>query len=482
MEIISSADQGKTGIVARLKSVFGRLKAKAADVGKGMKKIGQDDPRIIVHSVKVALALTIVSLFYYFRPLYDGFGPSGMWAVLTVVVIFEFTVGATLSKALNRGLATFLAGSLGIGAEYLASLFGEKGEPIVLGFLVFLLAAASTFTRFFPHIKKKYDYGVLIFILTFSLVAVSGYRVEKIIELAHQRLSTIIIGGATCMIISIFLCPVWAGEELHNLIALNLEKLATFLEGFGGEYFANSEDGKSAALSKDDQSCLVGYRSILNTKATEESLANFAWWEPRHGQFRLRHPWKLYLKVAVLVRQCAYQIETLNGYINSELKGQGTSELETKIEEPCTRMSSESAKALKELASALKTMTHPSAADIHVQNCKTAVDDLKDALEAFTLGKSDLLEILPAVTVASILNDVSKCVQKIAESTHEISDLASFKRVNSMVAPDLKLQLLHRGSVKPIAAGGHVVIRVHQTSCSDSPEDTNSRAKKAMEV
>ncbi|KAK3028944.1 hypothetical protein RJ639_037608 [Escallonia herrerae] len=139
MEIISSADQGKTGIVARLKSVFGKLKAKAAGVAKGMKKIGQDDPRRIVHSVKVALALTIVSLFYYFRPLYDGFGPSGMWAVLTVVVIFEFTVGATLCKALNRGLATFLAGSLGIGAEYLASLFGEKGEPIVLGFLVFLL-------------------------------------------------------------------------------------------------------------------------------------------------------------------------------------------------------------------------------------------------------------------------------------------------------------------------------------------------------
>ncbi|KAK3028943.1 hypothetical protein RJ639_037607 [Escallonia herrerae] len=338
-------------------------------------------------------------------------------------------------------------------------------------------AAASTFTRFFPHIKKKYDYGILIFILTFSLVAVSGYRVEKIIELAHQRLSTIIIGGATCMIISIFLCPVWAGEELHNLIALNLEKLASFLEGFGGEYFANGEDGKSATLSKDGQSCLVGYRTILNTKATEESFANFAWWEPSHGQFRLRHPWKLYLKVAVLVRQCAYQIETINGYINYELKA--TSELETKIEEPCTRMSSESAMALKELASALKTMTHPSAADIHVQNCKTAVDDLKDALEAFTLGKSDLLEILPAVTVASILTDISKCVQKIAESIHEISDLASFKRVNLMVAPDLKLQLLHRGSVKPIADGDHVVIRVQQTSCSDSPEDRTSQAKAA---
>ena len=91
--------------------------------------------------------------------------------------------------------------------------------------------AAASFSRFFPNIKRRYDYGILIFILTFTLVSVSGYRVEKLITLAHQRLSTIIFGGATCVIISICVCPVWAGEDLHNLIVLNLEKLASFLEG-----------------------------------------------------------------------------------------------------------------------------------------------------------------------------------------------------------------------------------------------------------
>lgn len=54
---------------------------------------------------------------------------------------------------------------------------------------------------------------------------------EQIFELAHQRISTILIGAATCMIISIFLYPVWAGEDLHNLVATNIEKLANFLEG-----------------------------------------------------------------------------------------------------------------------------------------------------------------------------------------------------------------------------------------------------------
>lgn len=88
--------------------------------------------------------------------------------------------------------------------------------------------------RFFPNIKRRYDYGVLIFILTFSLVAVSGYRVSQIIQLAHQRLSTILIGAATCIVISICICPVWAGQDLHNLAATNIEKLASFLEGTRG--------------------------------------------------------------------------------------------------------------------------------------------------------------------------------------------------------------------------------------------------------
>lgn len=92
-------------------------------------------------------------------------------------------------------------------------------------------ATTATFTRFYPSVKRKCDYGVLIFILTFTLVAVSGFRVSQILQLVHQRLVTILIGGATCMIISIFVCPVWAGQDLHHLIATNIEKLALYLEG-----------------------------------------------------------------------------------------------------------------------------------------------------------------------------------------------------------------------------------------------------------
>ncbi|KAL6997937.1 hypothetical protein U1Q18_008061 [Sarracenia purpurea var. burkii] len=116
------------------------MKAMAVKAAKKTKKIGEDDPRRISHSIKMGLALTLVSLFFYFRPLYDSFGSSTMWAVLTVVVVFEFTVGATLYKSMNRGFATLLGGGLGVGANSLASFLGDTGEPIVLGFLVFILS------------------------------------------------------------------------------------------------------------------------------------------------------------------------------------------------------------------------------------------------------------------------------------------------------------------------------------------------------
>ena len=81
-----------------------KFKAKAMELAKKVKKIGEDDPRRIVHSFKVGLALTLVSTFYYVTPLFASLGVSAMWAVVTVVVVMEYTVGMRLS---SRNLVKF---------------------------------------------------------------------------------------------------------------------------------------------------------------------------------------------------------------------------------------------------------------------------------------------------------------------------------------------------------------------------------------
>jgi len=92
-------------------------------------------------------------------------------------------------------------------------------------------AATVTFVRFIPAMKARYDYGLLIFILTFCLISISSYREDEVIEMAHQRLTTIIIGSFVALVICICICPVWIGENLHNRAATNMEKLGNFLEG-----------------------------------------------------------------------------------------------------------------------------------------------------------------------------------------------------------------------------------------------------------
>lgn len=83
----------KVGLMSKgflwLKGLF----AKLLEVARKTKALGKDDPRRVTHSLKLGLTITIVSLLYYYKPLYANFGVSAMWAVMTVVVVFEFSVG-----------------------------------------------------------------------------------------------------------------------------------------------------------------------------------------------------------------------------------------------------------------------------------------------------------------------------------------------------------------------------------------------------
>ncbi|KAI8024853.1 Aluminum-activated malate transporter 10 [Camellia lanceoleosa] len=173
---------------------------------------------------------------------------------------------ATLCKSINRATGTFLASSLGIGVHWIATQSGAKFEPVIAGVFIFILgvytfdnlsvsfsflffsffsdfavlkmtirpfftASIATFSRFIPSFKARFDYGAMIFVLTFSLVSVSGYRVDRLFAMAHHRVATIVSGTTICILTSMIFCPVWAGNELHFLINRNMEKLADSLDG-----------------------------------------------------------------------------------------------------------------------------------------------------------------------------------------------------------------------------------------------------------
>ncbi|KAE8732731.1 Aluminum-activated malate transporter 10 [Hibiscus syriacus] len=224
-----------TGLAQRAwLGVKGLIRQFASEVMMFLKRaweVGANDPRKVVHFMKVGLALALVSLFYFIRPLYDGVGGNAMWTLMTVVLVFETTVGATVYKCINRVFATFLAGFLAVGVHWLASRSDDTLVPYVAGASVFVLASAATFSRLIPSVKSLFDYGAMVFILTFSFVVVSGYRVDTLFEFARNRISTIIIGTSLCIIVIMIVCPIWSGQELHSLIVRNMDKLADSLDG-----------------------------------------------------------------------------------------------------------------------------------------------------------------------------------------------------------------------------------------------------------
>nr|GMC80449.1 aluminum-activated malate transporter 10 [Ipomoea batatas] len=393
-------------------------------------QLGKKEPRKVIHGFKVGLALSLVSLFYYLRPLYDDVGGNAMWAVMTVVVVFEYTVGATLSKCVNRTLATFLAGSLGVGVHWIANQSGQKFQPIILQASVFLLAAAATFSRFIPSIKARFDYGCTIFILTFSLVSVSGYRVDKLLDLAQQRLSTIALGTSICIFIAMLLCPVWAGDDLHRLITNNLEKLADSLEGCISE-----------------------------------------------------HPWKQYLKIGASMRACAYCIETLHGSINSSTQVRSAEYILEPVSEECRRVCSTSAKVLRDLTKLMKSTTKSSIQDILVHDMNSAVEALQLAFKTLpsqsltttqveahqkpssehhmkqeTKSSSDdhdlvhLMEIAQLSTVASLVVEIAARIEGVVKEVNHLANLAGFRaQSNKKMAKQSQTQHKEQNvQIKPI--------------------------------
>ncbi|WZY89841.1 hypothetical protein YC2023_046576 [Brassica napus] len=476
---------------------------KVRDLVREGKRVAKEDPRRVVHSFKVGLVLSLVSSFYYYQPLYDSFGVNAMWAVMTVVVVFEFSVGATLGKGLNRVAATLFAGALGIGAHHLASLSGSTGEPILLAIFVFIQAALSTFVRFFPRVKARYDYSLLIFILTFALISVSGFREEQVLVLTHKRISTVIIGGLSCVLISIFVCPVWAGQDLHSLLASNVEKLSFFLLGtlhlatslfrgncvklsyplpyareFGDKYCETVKDGDTKEVDK-RKNDFDNYKSVLNSKSNEESLANFAKWEPGHGQFRFRHPWKQYLIIGGLIRQCAYRIDALNSYLNADI--QVSIDIRKKLEEPLRRMSLESGKAMKEMSVSLTKMIKPSSSDLHVRNAQSACKSLTSLLHSGILKEVESQELISLLTAISLLIDIINLTENILESLHELASAARFKdKIESPIFAE-------KPNSKSIVCGwatkgqdDHVVTIVNDDCCNGNTSEKGNRSNKVL--
>ncbi|KAM7508915.1 hypothetical protein LguiA_019368 [Lonicera macranthoides] len=254
----------------------GRFSRKLMKIVKAVKeeatKAGREDPRKVVHSIKVGMALTIASLIYLLEPFFNGMGQNSIWTVLTVILVLEFTAGATLYKGINRGLGTLLAISFAFLVEIFARHFGHSGRAICIGISVFLIGSFTTYVRFIPSIKKHYDQGLIIFLVTFNLVMLGSYHDNNALHSAIERIYTVAIGGGICLVASLLILPNWSGEDLQSSIISKFEELAKLVQECVDEYFQQLDTKETSKSCNNSPPC-NHYEEALNCNSVEESLA-----------------------------------------------------------------------------------------------------------------------------------------------------------------------------------------------------------------
>lgn len=82
------------GVVCRYFSdKITELVQKSHDVLVTAWEMGTSDPRKIIFSAKMGLALTLTSILIFFKIPGLELSSHYLWAILTVVVIFEFSIG-----------------------------------------------------------------------------------------------------------------------------------------------------------------------------------------------------------------------------------------------------------------------------------------------------------------------------------------------------------------------------------------------------
>lgn len=139
----------------------------------------------------------------------------GQWALLSAMVVFNYTVGSTALQCVFRVIATVI----GAVAGYICLLAGNRNQnPYVIAVMVLILQIPMWYFLF----ATKYPRIGFISILTLAVITSTGYENtldESIFAPIWKRSITAFFAIIVVMLVDQIVWPVWARKKLRTNLA-----------------------------------------------------------------------------------------------------------------------------------------------------------------------------------------------------------------------------------------------------------------------
>jgi hypothetical protein len=146
---------GFQGLVARLGEGFRRFVHFPLSAYLAVK----GDPSNAILAGKVGFSCCLMSLFVLFEEDHPQLQGLAVWAVITIALVYENNIGASLSKGLNRVTGTLIAGALAVFVNHVGPMMGGFHMYFVL-FSIFIATWIPVFLRFGSSLKEHWNYAL----------------------------------------------------------------------------------------------------------------------------------------------------------------------------------------------------------------------------------------------------------------------------------------------------------------------------------
>lgn len=138
----------------------------------------------------------------------------GQWALLSAMVVMNYTIGSTAVQCMYRIIAT-VSGAV---AGYICLLAAGRNEN---AYVLAVLVLVFQVPMWYLLLGSSYPRIGFISLLTMSVIISTGYtsEAESIFEPVWKRTVTAIIATMVVMLVDQFVWPVWARKRLRTSLA-----------------------------------------------------------------------------------------------------------------------------------------------------------------------------------------------------------------------------------------------------------------------